>query len=294
MRLTLKRRRGLAGFLFVLGFALGFLVLFLSPFIQAVIFSLSRLRITADGYALDFLGLANYHNALFVQAEFVQYFVEEIAGLVSQVPLILVFSLFVAVLLNQRFKGRLVARLIFFLPVIMGAGIISAMERQDYIMSVMQAGAESEGGLLTGMALRSFLLQLKLPEFGMGYILHAVDSIPVIIKASGIQILIFLAGLQSIPGAMYEAADVEGATPWERFWLVTLPMLSPLVLTNVVYSVIDFLTGRHSVLLRWIQDFIFRSDYGQGTAMAMMYFALVAVILGISIPLISRWVFYHD
>lgn len=282
------------GYLFTLPFAIGFVVLFAVPFFQSVVFSLNELRITQTGYTLDYVGWANFQYALFVQPEFTQRFVTEIGRMVSQVPLILVFSFFAAVLINQEFTGRLIARVIFFLPVIMSAGIIVAMENADYIMQSMQTEVVANERFFSGVALRSFLMQIGLPRVMLQYLITAVDSIPVIIRAGGIQILIFLAGLQSIPRSLYEAARVEGTTEWESFWLITLPMLSPLILTNIVYTIIDFLTGRHNEFLSWIQSHIFGVSYGQGTAMAMMYFAATTLILAITVILVSRWVFYEE
>lgn len=154
----------------------------------------------------------------------------------------------------------------------MGFGVVFFMEKSDYILKTVAAGtqAAAEEGLVGGRAIRAFLWQLKLPDWFTSYVISAVDNIPVVIRSSGIQILIFLAGLQSMPGSLYEAADVEGCMRWERFWLITFPMLSPLVLTNLIYTIIDFLTGRQSEFLSWVQDFTFRASYGMGMAMALL------------------------
>lgn len=293
-RLTLARRRSIYGICFIFPFLLGFVALFLYPFIQAILFSLSELRLTPTGYTLTPVGLANYREALFVQPDFLPNLTESLLALVSQVPLILIFSLFAASLLNQKFRGRVLARMVFFLPVIMGAGIILAMESQDYVMDMMQAGLETQRGIFSTGSLHTFLFYLGMPPQMLGYVVMAVENIPVIIRASGIQILIFLAGLQSIPPSLYEASQVEGATGWENFWLITFPVLSPLILTNVVYSIIDFLTGRHNPMLSWIQGYIFGRSYGVGTAMALMYFSLTVLLLGIVVGIINRYIFYQE
>ncbi|HPQ03522.1 MAG TPA: sugar ABC transporter permease [Bacillota bacterium] len=295
-RLTLERRRAVSGYLFTLPFTIGFLVLFLVPFIQSIAFSLSELRITSTGYQLDYLGLKNFHDAILVQPDFNKKLIEELGKMLRQVPLVIVFSFFAAVMLNEEFPGRSVARTIFFLPVIMSSGVVFFMEKTDYILQTVAAGTQAAvaEGLVGGSAIRAFLWQLKLPEWFMSYIVSAVDNIPVVIRSSGIQILIFLAGLQSIPGSLYEAADVEGCTRWERFWLITFPMLSPLVMTNLVYTIIDFLTGRQSEFLSWIQDFTFWASYGMGTAMALLYFLAVGIIVAIVVSIVSKWVFYQE
>ncbi len=294
-KLTLKSKGSLTGYLFILPFIIGFILFFLYPFIQSIIFSFSELSIVQDGYTLDFVKFKNYNNALFINPDFPRKFVETIAVMLADVPLIIFFSLFAAMLLNQKFKGRLVVRTIFFLPVIMGAGVILSMERVDYMTQVLQTGQDIGGSFLSGAGLKAFLYQLKLPEGGIEYIVTVVDRIPEIIRASGIQILIFLAGLQSISPSLFEASKVEGATQWENFWFITLPLISPLILTNVVYTIIDSFTAANNELVKLIKDTAFGgAGYGVSTAMANIYFFAIAVILAISIGIISKWVFYQE
>ncbi|MFW6256593.1 MAG: carbohydrate ABC transporter permease [Bacillota bacterium] len=196
--------------------------------------------------------------------------------------------------LNQKFRGRAVSRAIFFLPVIMAAGIIFRLEQHDYITEVMQQ-AQQGGYAFSGQALREFLIQVRLPESVLNYILEAVERIPEIVRSSGIQILIFLAGLQSIPGSMYEAARVEGATPWESFWMITLPMLSPLIMTNIVYTIVDSFTAGGNDLVEMIRSTsIGGAGYGIGMTMSIIYFMTIMVILVITMKIISGWVFYNE
>ncbi len=169
------------------------------------------------------------------------------------------------------------------------------MEKTDYILQTVAAGTQAAvaEGLVGGSAIRAFLWQLKLPEWFMSYIVSAVDNIPVVIRSSGIQILIFLAGLQSIPGSLYEAADVEGCTRWERFWLITFPMLSPLVMTNLVYTIIDSLrAARANSSAGFRISRLGRARYG--TAMALLYFLAVGIIVAIVVSIVSKWVFYQE
>ena len=174
---------------------------------------------------------------------------------------------FAANLLNQKFKGRTIARVVFFLPVILGAGIVLQMEQTDYIMGQLRSAAV-EGGVLSGAILRQFLYELRIPETSLDYVMEAVDRIPEIIRASGVQILIFLAGLQSIPRSLYEAADVEGFTGWECFWLITLPMLSPLILTNAIYTIIDSFTTPANPLVSLLERRIW---WRAGMALALQW-----------------------
>lgn len=294
-RLSLQQRRSVSGLVFTLPLTVGFLLFFLYPFILSVIFSLNELKIVQGGYELRFVGLANYRHALLVDAEYTRVLLTTITQTVRDVPLILAFSFFMAMLLNQKFRGRMIARVIFFLPVILSAGVVLRIERMDYMTRMLDAGLQSGSSLLSDGTLEAFLMNLKLPEAMMQYILNAVDYIPEIVKSSGIQILIFLAGLQSIPRSLYEAADVEGATGWESFWMITFPLMSPLVLTNVVYTVIDSFTASDNQVLQTVRNTAFRgAGYSVGTAMAWVYFAAIGLILAVTIGVISKSVFYRD
>lgn len=297
-RLSLKGREALSGYLFTLPFVIGFILMFLYPFIQSILFSVSELKITPDGYDLLWVGLGNYHNALFVNAEYPRLLFETGIAMFRDVPLILIFSFFAAILLNQKFKGRLIARVIFFLPVILGADIILRMESADYMSFFLDAGLAEEAAATTFFSraqIVGLLMYLKLPEGMLTYIVQGSEQIAEIIRASGIQILIFLAGLQSISPSLYEVAKIEGATGWEAFWMVTLPLLSPLIVTNIVYSIVDFFTAPSNELVAFIQDNTFGgAGYGVSMAMSWLYFALVGLFLLVTVGLISRKVVYMD
>ncbi|NLM96492.1 MAG: sugar ABC transporter permease [Halanaerobiaceae bacterium] len=293
-RVTVENRGKIGGYLFTLPFVVGFILFFLYPFVQSIIFSLNKLSLTTEGYELEFVRFDNYYYSIFTNTEFNQAFVETITEMVIDLPLILAFSFFAAILLNQKFKGRALARVIFFLPVIYSAGVVLKMEQNDFVTQLMKES--NINFMFSGEALQVLLKQTKfLPDAMITYVLKAVDNIPVIIRSSGIQILVFLAGLQSIPVSVYEAAEVEGASGWESFWLITLPMISPLILTNIVYTVVDKLTRADNELVLLIKDTAFTGrGYGVSTAMATMYFAAIAVILGIIFKVFSRYVFYRE
>ncbi|MFW6256667.1 MAG: carbohydrate ABC transporter permease [Bacillota bacterium] len=299
-KLSLESKDSVAGYLFVSPFILGFVLLFLYPFFQSILFSLSELSVSGEGFSLDFVGLSNYNQAVFVDPEYLRLLSETVLSMLRDVPAILTFSFFAAILLNQKFRGRILARVIFFLPVIMAADVVLRIEQADYMSGMLTGGeitAEQglQGLMLSRQQLTEVLMNLRLPEVLLQYIVQAVAQVPDIIRSSGIQILIFLAGLQSIPASLYEAADVEGATSWENFWMITLPMLSPLIVTNIVYTIIDFFTSPANPLVEFIEENTFGgAGYGVSMAMSWIYFIAIAIILTISLGIISRWVFYQE
>lgn len=292
---SLAQQKALAGYLFSAPFIIGFILFFLAPFMQAIVFSLNNLKIVTGGYELEYIGIENFRYALFVDADFVRVFAETVVKMLVEVPSIIFFSFFAALLLNQQFKGRLLARTIFFLPVVMTSGVILSLESADYMSNLFEQANTSAANALSGPLLTTFLMQLKLPREMLSYVVTVVEHIPQVIRASGIQILIFLAGLQSIPGALYEASKVEGATSWQTFWMITMPMMSPIVFANVIYSIIDSFLSPANELVRYIRDTAFAgAGFGIGTAMGVMYFAAVTIVLVIVARILSSWVFYQE
>ena len=294
--LSLKSKRNMIGYFFVLPFVIGFLLFFLVPFIQAIVFSLNEIEMTGEGYQLIYQGFGNYEYVIYTHPRFNQLFVETVIETLIDIPLIIIFSFFAAILLNQKFRGRFLARTIFFLPVIMGAGIILSMEAEDYMAEIMatQIGEEAQTGLILGVnQLSDLLIEFNLPVVLIDYLMDSVDQIAEVIRSSGVQIIVFLAGLQSISPSLYEVAIAEGATPWEKFWKITFPMLTPILLTNVVYTIIDSFVANDLVDL--IRDSaVGAGGYGISSAMSMIYLLFIAVLLIIIVGLISRGVYYHE
>lgn len=296
-KMTLNQRRGWMGVLFLAPWLIGVTLLFLLPMFQSLRFSLSRLELMDHGFVLHFEGIKNYVTALLEHPTYNRLLTEAMIDMVVNVPLIIFFSLFSATLLNQKFFGRGLARAIFFLPVILSSGIIAQLAQNDFLSQMMNV-ATSSGSQENFTLLKSFELQKLLLESGMhktlvDYFTNAVNRIYEIVSASGVQILIFLAGLQSISSSLYEAAKIEGATGYEMFWKITFPMISPLILTNVIYSVIDSFTN--NAMTKLIFDTAFKShNFGLSAAMSWMYFLFIIVCLWIIAKLITKKVFYYD
>lgn len=297
-RFPLSRKRDLVGYLFILPWILGFLFLLAYPFLQSIRLSFSRVEVAAGGYDLIQMGTANYTEMLFVHPDYLRIVAESLANTVANVPLILIFSLFAASLVQYEFRGRTLTRAILFLPVILGSGVVLRLQAADWMNEIMQAAireADVEGLGLQSVNLRELLLESGLTRQFVTYITDAVDRIFEIVSASGVQILVFLAGLQSISPSLYEAAKMEGATSWEMFWKVTFPVISPLILANAVYTIIDSFTGHDNETMELVRNVAFaQSNYGLSAAMAWGYFVLILFALIVLFALGSRRVFYQE
>lgn len=299
-RLTLRGKDMVAGYLFVLPFLIGFFLIFFPMIIKSITYSFSNMTVTESGYELSKAaknGFEHYIRALSIDPEFNLKLVTALKDMCTNVPLILIFSFFAANLLNQKFRGRAMARSIFFLPVIMTAGIISTMEAKDLLLnSVNSVEAMSSDDLSSFLNMADFLLEYtSLPLSIILFLSNAVTGIYNIVVSSGVQILIFLAGLQGISPSLYEASDMEGATGWENFWKITFPMISPLILVNSIYTIIDSFTSSSNELMTSIRTTIFSDvKYGLGSAMAWIYFVTIIIVILLVGGLISKRVFYTD
>lgn len=299
-KLTLQGKDAVAGYLFVIPFLVGFFGLFLPMLLKSVMFSFSNMTVDKGGYVLEKAangGFEHYIRALTIDPKFNLLLLGAVKDMAVNVPLILIFSFFAANLLNQKFRGRGVARSIFFFPVILTSGIVLGIESSDLLQATLgPEGMLSADDASTVFNVATFLLKYtNLPSGIVTYLSEAVLGIYDIVIASGVQILIFLAGLQGISPSLYEASNMEGATAWENFWKITFPMISPLILVNSIYTIIDSFTSANNELMTLIKKTIFNEvRYGYGSAMAWIYFLVIAVIISVVGGIIAKRVFYMD
>lgn len=299
-KLTLRGKEAVAGYLFAIPFLIGFFGLFLPMLIKSVGFSFSNMTVEKSGYVLTRAangGLEHYIRALTIDPKFNLALLNAVKDMAVNVPLIIIFSFFAANLLNQKFRGRGIARSIFFLPVILTSGVVLGLETSDLLQTTLgPEGMLSADDANTVFNVAGFLLNYtNLPSGVVMYLSQAVLGIYDIVIASGVQILIFLAGLQGISPSLYEASNMEGATAWENFWKITFPMISPLILVNAVYTIIDSFTSADNELMKMIKTTIFTDvKYGYGSAMAWIYFLIIVVIIAIVGGIIGKRVFYMD
>jgi ABC-type sugar transport system permease subunit len=299
LSLTLEGKNAVTGYLFLLPFLIGFLAFMLLPLLESLrmVFSNVDIDLENSGFTMAFSGLENLKRVLMIDPQFRRFLLEEIARMALIVPAIIIFSLFIALILNQQFKARGLVRAIFFLPVILSSGIMIGLETNNSLLSGM-AEIIKEGNLMkssvTGVLENILATEGAAADF-MKYIFRIVNQIYDIAMASGIQIIIFLSALQTIPPSMFEAAKMEGATGWECFWKITFPMVSSLILVNVVYSVVDYFIRTDNRVMEKINIAMTRLlEYGFATAMAWVYFLVVILIIGAALALISRKVYYYE
>jgi len=297
--LTLEGKNARAGYFFILPFVIGFILFMFIPVLESfrMIFNKISIDIVNFGFNMEFIGFGNLERALAIDPEFNRLLVEELVRMVLVVPAIIIFSLFIALLLNQEFKARGMVRAIFFLPVILSSGVLIGLETNNALMqSIAQSIKDSNQmkASITGVLEEILVAEGAAADF-MKYIFQIVNQIYTIAMASGIQIIIFLSALQTIPPSMFEAAKIEGATAWECFWKITFPMVSSLILVNVVYSVVDFfLRTDNRVMEKIYLALVMNLDFGYSAAMAWFYFLIVITVIGVTMGLVSKKVYYYE
>lgn len=299
-KLTLNQKRTISGYLFILPWLIGFITFYVRSLFMTAQFSLSELTmdVANGGYTLEWVGLDNFLYAFTVHGSFKQILTTSVMNMVIDVPLIIFFSLFMALMLNRKFPGRTIVRAIFFLPVILNAeAIVDAVETATMMVATgVSASSQEMAAETVGMGMSYYIDlfgNLMIPKQLLEYIVGAVDRITSIISASGVQIVIFIAALQSIPGSFYEVAKIEGATGYETFWKVTFPMVMPHIITNVVYTVVDSFIDSDVVNLAYTTAFT-DFNYGLSSVFSLVSTLVTCAILVLVVGFIQKKTFYYN
>lgn len=301
--LSLTKKRALSGWLFVLPFVIGIILLYAPIVIQSIRFTFSDITISGGELTLDFVGMKNYidiFNPTNPDKSFPVTLVDSVQDLILQIPAIVIFSLFMAIILNQKMAGRTVFRAIFFLPVILCTGIIDTIDSQSAMLEAMEGasgsiddGTGANTGIMSVMDLQNMLGSIKLGTGLVDYVVTLVNSIFDIVSRSGVQMLIFLSGLQSISPAIYESCQIEGASAWETFWKITLPMISPMILVNFIYTIIDAFTSADNRMMNFISGMTNATYQEEVTAMYWVYIIVVLLMIVLVVLLMKAFVFYQ-
>jgi len=274
-RMSAKVARNIEGTLFITPWLVGFLVFLAFPLGFSLYMSFHQVKILPKGMVYEFNGLKYYREILLNSSEFYDLLIPYFQEVVLMVPIIIIFSLMIAILLNQKLPGRFIFRAIFFLPVIFTTG---------YLLTEFVNQGEGSLGFMERFAIGAYL-DTFLGDSSWGQpVKTLINRFVLVLWYSGVQILIFLAGRQTIPGSAYESAKIDGANPWEVFWKITLPAMSPFIFLNLIYTVVDMFTFPFNP----INDLIGTGNYGYNSALAWVYFLIIVLFLGVVMFIYSR------
>ncbi len=301
---SLDVRKARAGWIFILPFLIGFVLIYLPVVFDSIKYSFHEIKIlVGGGYELKWVGWKNYSDAILVDTSFVTTLVAGLKQLILDIPSIVLFSLFVAIILNQKIAGRAAFRAIFFIPVILTTGLIADIDAGNTMNDYMSnaegiddgSGEESQATeIVSVMDVENLFRGMMIGTEIVEYVVQMVNNIFNIVNRCGVQMLIFLSGLQSISPAIYESCSIDGASGWETFWKITLPMVSPMILVNTVYTIIDAFTSSDNKVMAYIST-VYEQANGNvlSSAMSWMYFLIVILIIAAVAGILSAFIFYQ-
>ena len=301
---SLEKRKARGGWLFVMPFVIGFVLIYLPILLDSIRYSFCEIERVKGITYFNWVGWANYEKALLGTEgkDFIPTLLSGLGNMVFDIPMILIFSLFMAVLLNQKMAGRGLFRAIFFIPVILSTGLMEAVEASNSLGDYMESadgiddgsGQSAAGDIVNSMDVEQLFQGMAVGEGLVTYVTTAINNIYNIVNRSGVQMLIFLSGLQSISPAIYESVSIDGATSWETFWKITFPMISPMILVNAIYTIIDSFTTDSNVVMKYISS-QYSSVGGEvlSSAMSWIYFLIVILIIAAVAGVVSSMIFYR-
>ena len=306
-KIPYEKKKGLYGYGFIALWFIGTLWLFIMPVLTSLWYSLCNTKLldkagalevgmTSAGLYTEWNGFYNFTKAFTIDTTFLPKLGTALGEILPNTIVIMIFSLFIAVILNQKFRGRTLARAIFFLPVLIATGPVISVINGDMTSQGVSDAAQFSTLFKTDLVteLMEFLGIYNLNQTFTDIIKDITSGVLNLVWNSGIQILIFLSALQTIPPSAKEAASIEGATAWEFFWKITFPYISPMILSNLVYTVIDAFVSTDNVVMEYVLAQSRNWEYGYSAALAWIYFAIVGACLGIICVIINRFVYYEN
>ena len=288
----LEKQNARWAWLFIAPWIVGIAVFFAVPMAQSVIYSFCNLTVSGNGFKTDFTGLSNYSYLFTKDTFFLQYLTGSVASVFPRVVMITAFSLLIAVVLKEKFVGRSLARTVFFFPVIIASGVIISILQDKVMMSGSGVTDMSPGYMFKAPDLVAVFSELGLPEAVTKSITDIINSMFDLTWQSGVQILLLLSAINNIPSSFYEAAVMDGATAWEKFWKITFPTVTPTLLVSVIYTVIDGFTDYDNKVMQLLRSYYTNNNYTYSATIGVIYFFCILLIIGLIQLVSKRFVVY--
>ncbi len=280
------------GYMFVAPWIFGLLVFFFIPLISSLYYSFCNISITGEGVKATFVGLEHYRNLFEEDAQYLNHLRDSLLSILYSLPIILSLSLILAIVLNQKFVGRVVARAIFFLPVIIASGVVMSLLKSEYVRVPLFFDSTSSAALSYSSMIdfEEVLGRLNLSAELIGFFSTTLNNVFGLIWSCGVQTVLFISGLQTIPASLYEVSKVEGASKWEEFWSITFPMLRHVVVLVIIYTMIELFTSVDNAVMSQAYTVMNTSQvYDRSSAMMWLYFVLAGLFMGGVMLLYNRF-----
>ena len=283
---SLESVRNRAGYTFVAHWAIGLLMFFIVPLISSIWYSVNDVSINAGGVKTDYVGFSYFKDLFTVDPDYVDNLGESIGMMFYSLPIIIALSLILAVLLNQKFKGRTIFRAIFFLPIIIANSVVMDQLNSDVVTMPLFSSGEGSESLINYAEIIS---GLGIPSEISPILTFLLSNTINLIWKCGVQTILFLAGLQSISSSMYEVSKIEGANKWEEFWLITVPSLRHIISLVIIYTMIELFVSLDNKLVSVAYENMVEQKYGLSSAMLWIYFVIVLALIGTVYILYQRY-----
>ena len=290
---SLEAKQRKYGYLFTLPFIIGGILFVVYPIIHSVIFSICDYK----DYQYGNWGFHHFDEIWGASVDFRNKVLASLRDMALNVPVVVIFAFFMASVLNTKFRGRTFARSVMFLPVLISSGIIMGLSDNlaaQLLGSADRFSATAGDSFQVTTAFQIMLENMDLNPGLINFIVGAVGRINDIVRLSSVSIVIFIAGLQSISPSIYEAAYIEGATKWEVFWKISLPMVSPMILLSIVYTIIDAFNGQNNVVISTIHREVLKTEFNIASAMALSYSVIIVAIILFIFRALRKVIFYYD
>lgn len=274
---SVESARTRVGYTFVIHWILGLVLFFLYPVVKSLWYSFNNVVIKPGRIITDFLGVEYYKELLIKDATYVDNLRDSVGMMFYSLPIIMALSLILAVLLNQRFKGRTVFRAIFFLPVIMTNSVVMSSLNGEFVELPLFSSGASGSGIIN---YTEIIQNLNIPDTITPILVFLLSNTVSIIWKCGVQTILFIAGLQSIPASLYEVSKIEGANKWEEFWMITVPSLRHIISLVLIYTMIELFVDMENKVVYNAYLHMQDADYGRSSAMLWFYFTIVLALIG--------------
>lgn len=276
-RTGLAKKRSRAGYTFVAHWVIGLIMFFAYPVISSIWYTFNKVTIQAGSITMDFVGLKYLKKILMEDPTYLDNVRDSLGSIFYSLPVIIALSLILAILLNQKFRGRTVFRTIFFLPVIMSGSVVMKMLNSKYVTLPLFTSGESGSGIID---YNSIISSLNVPDLLGDILSFLLGNTISLVWSCGVQMILFLAGLQSIPESLYEVSKIEGANKWEEFWLITVPSLRHIISLVLIYTMIELFTDPSNKVVSSAYALMVGQNFGESSAMLWFYFTFVLIVIG--------------
>ena len=270
------------GRMFVIPWTIGFILFFLVPLVESIAYAFSHVSLV-DENMLTFAGFEHFRYLIKDDLNFIDNLKDAVISFIYSLPIIVALSMIFALILNQKFRGRLFARAVFFLPVIIATGVVMKFVTGEAIGNGAALNtAMGDTQSYSGIQFDQLLINLGLPQSVTELLSDYIARVFNLVWSCGIQILLFVAGMQSIPEQLYEVSKIEGATAWEEFWFVTFPMLGNVTFLVLIYTIVDLFTAFDNPIMKQAYKLISENSlYDRSSAILWGYFVVVGIVGGL-------------